>query len=270
MRIFSKIQAHCCPLRMQQAPIASPDAWWQRHTRTRVDRRDLDLEWREYAQMRIESRESVRKRRRSGDGPAEWRVCSQRQDDPGAFEIHPSPHFSTSVNISSRALQPSAMDLPSARNALKEQLASLLSRLCTLIVAGCGGCGCCQICTTTLGCKRCDQCNACYEAEALRSRHRQSSMVGLCERIAAARPAPFEGPQQLALLLPVLQACDDWELAWATGKAAATVEQQMKALWERSLILIGCLDPQAIVAALPTALQEVAATTTALMRNCVG
>ena len=54
---------------MEPVRQGSPDHWWQQHTRDRVNRRDLDLEWREYAQQRIESRESVRgKRRRDGEG----------------------------------------------------------------------------------------------------------------------------------------------------------------------------------------------------------
>lgn len=180
-----------------------------------------------------------------------------RQSGPGALAMAPSPQ-PFSIHAESVSSQHSAMDLPAARKALREQLASLLSRLCILVDAGCGGCGRCQICITTLGCKRCDQCNACYEAEALWSRHRRSSLLTLCERIAAAQPAPSEGPQQIALVLPVLQACGEWEAAWETGRAAATFEQQMEALWERSQVLIGCLDRRTIAAALPTALQEVA------------
>ena len=42
------------------------------------------------------------------------------------------------------------------------------------------------------------------------------------------------------------------------GRASATFEQQLQALWERSRVLMGCLDWQSTVMLLPPALQEAA------------
>lgn len=251
---------------MEPVRQGSPDHWWQQHTRDRVNRRDLDLEWREYAQQRIESRESVRgKRRRDGEGSDDGNSATgqhnrrrTREDMSAAQipapEVAAAPHHLWSVPHTSVE-----MELTTARKALGSRLASLLNMLCDLAATGCGGCGSCAICLATLRCRRCDQCNACYEAASLHSRRQQTTLLTVCERIAAVQPAPGDGAQQLALILPVLQACGDWEAAWEAGKATATYEQQMEALWDRSQILVGCLDRWTTAAVLPTALREAAA-----------
>ena len=86
----------------------------------------------------------------------------------------------------------------------------------------------------------------------------QTTLLTVCERIAAVQPVPGDGAQQLALILPVLQACGDWEAAWEAGKATATYEQQMGALGPLT-ILVGCLDRWTTAAVLPTAARGAAA-----------
>ena len=252
------------------------DAWWEQHSLDREARRDLDLEWREYAMARVESRTALQlgKRPRERDTSPERRQRPSREcgNSVGGgvygasdFRSHTSATASTSANISATPTQfdlfasPSAAAAPevsAVQEAIGTELVRLLSRLVALAATGCGGCGGCAACLAVRRCHRCEQCNGCYEAASLNEQRQRATLISVCERIAASGQGHV---LPAVLALPVLHACGEWEAAWEAGRASATFEQQLQVLWERSSVLIGCLDWRSTVMLLPPALQEAAA-----------
>lgn len=246
------------------------DAWWELHTTAREARRDLDLEWREYAMARVESRTALQLSVNPGKRPRERDTSPERRQRPSrecsnflgmraASEFRPTP-----ASVSATPTQCDLMASPSAvaaeeasavQEAIGAELARLLSRLVALAATGCGGCGGCTACLAVSRCQRCEQCSGCYEAALLNEQRQRATLMSVCERIAASGRGHVL-PTLLAV--PVLQACGEWEAAWEAGRASATFEQQLQALWERSRVLMGCLDWQSTVMLLPPALQEAA------------
>jgi hypothetical protein len=250
------------------------DAWWEQHSLDREARRDLDLEWREYAMARVESRTALQhgKRPRERDTSPERRQRPSRECGNPVGGLHGTsfewPHTSaaasTSANVSATPTQCDLFTSPSAaaapevsvvQEAVGSELVRLLNRLVALAATGCGGCGGCAACLAVSRCHRCEQCNGCYEAASLNEQRQRATLISVCERIAASGQGHVL-PEVLAL--PVLHACGEWEAAWEAGRASATFEQQLQVLWERSRVLIGCLDWRTTVMLLPPALQEAA------------
>lgn len=106
-------------------------------------------------------------------------------------------------------------------------------------------------------CKRCEQCSSCFESAALCSEQQRTLLRGLAHGLAELQ-LQVTARNQLAHSLPVLLACDGWEAAWEAEKGTASFEQQLQALWERSKVVIGCLDWQTTASVLPPALQGAA------------
>ena len=252
------------------------DAWWEQHSLDREARRDLDLEWREYAMARVESRTALQlgKRLRERDTSPERRQRPSRECGNSVrgmygasdFRSHTSAAASTSANVSATPTQCDLFASPSAaaaaapevsavQEAIGIELVRLLNRLVALAATGCGGCGGCAACLAVSRCHRCEQCNGCYEAASLNEQRQRVTLISVCERIAASGQG-YVLPSVLAL--PVLHACGEWEVAWEAGRASATFEQQLQVLWERSRVLMGCLDWRSTVMLLPPALQEAA------------
>ena len=228
------------------AAMAEEDLWWAEHTRDRGRRRDVDAEWREYAMARVEQRENFRcKRPREGEGWAVVADCDRR--------VRPSRDIQQ--NVSEAALAAAA----AAQEALSAQLVSVLSRFSNLAAAGCDGCGHCAICIAAARCGRCEQCNACYEAEALNGQRQKATLVAVVQRIYALPTPPAREPAHAAhIAAAMLGGTAQWEAAWEAGRATATVEQRLEALWERAAAVIGCLDRQLALTSLPPAIQEAA------------
>ena len=260
----------------------APDAWWEQHSLVRVARRDLDLEWREYAMARVESRTALQlgKRPRERDTSPERRQRPSRECvNSGARRLGASYEFGSQLSASVWASKEvshvsatptqwdllvtpgvaAAQEVSTVQEALGVELVRLLDRLVALAATGCGGCGGCAACLAVRRCNRCEQCNGCYEAASLNEQRQRATLVSVCERIAALEPPnPDAAQQPQAHILPVLHACDGWEAAWEAGISSATFEQQLQVLWERSQVLIGCLDWQSAVMLLPPALQAAA------------
>ena len=273
---------------MPKVPIPAPmptlteakDAWWE-YAEAKARARDLDLEWREYALARVGGRVELQtcgKRPRERDTSPERRQRSSRECENSVERMHGAYEFSSQLSASASTSKeilvtptqwdlfatPSvaaAQDVAAVQEALGTELVRLLSRLVALAAAGCGGCGGCAACLAVSRCNRCEQCNGCYEAASLNEQRQRATLISVCERIAALAP-PSGSPDAAQLhshILPVLHACGDWEAAWEAGRASASFEQQLQALWERSRVLIGCLDWRSTVMLLPPALQEAAA-----------
>ena len=235
------------------------DSWWEHHTRDREQRRDLDLAWREYSLDRIESRETTRKRRsvkrpRDGESFADRRLWQRQLTYGQPASPEPQRQMYGPPASPERPQSEIAAASPTSSEAARH-LASLLSRLCDLAATGCGGCERCAACLAVARCKRCEQCSVCYEAATITAQQQSTLLHGLAQGIAALRPSQS---QQLTHHLPGLLACDGWEAAWEAGKATASFDQQLQALWERSKVVISCLDWQTTASVLPPALQEAA------------
>ena len=166
------------------------DAWWEQHTTAREARRDLDLEWREYAMARVESRTALQlsvnpgKRPRSRDTSPERRQRPSRECSNFLGMRAASEFRSTPASVSATPTQCDLMASPSAvaaeeasavQEAIGRELARLLSRLVALAATGCGGCGGCTACLAVSRCQRCEQCSGCYEAALLNEQRQRAT-----------------------------------------------------------------------------------------------
>ena len=162
---------------------------------------------------------------------------------------------SCSSSADEHAARMAATQAAASRAALATQLAGALGRMCALAAAPND--------TLWMTCKRCEQCNACYEAAALNTQRHRAALLAIAQRIAAVQATlPDAQPQPTAVasaqMIAVLQATDGWEAAWEAGRAAASFEQQLEALWERAQTIMQCVDRGTALAAMPPELHEAA------------